>query len=59
MEQERITLIIIIITILVLVFAIAMIILFTIFMHKKNNLLADIKSLQDCIKNKFLEHTTE
>ncbi len=51
MEQERVILIIITTTILVLVFAIAIIVLFTIFIHKKNNLLADNKSLHTISKN--------
>ena len=53
MEQERVILIIISTTIVVLVFAIAKIVLFTIFMRKKNKLLADNESLRNIIKNKL------
>lgn len=51
MEQERV--IILLSTLVVLIAVIAMIILYSIFQHKKNKLLDDNAALRNVIKNKL------
>lgn len=57
MEQERI--VILISTLVVLIAVIAMILLFSIFQNKKNELLKNNESLRNVIKNKLSIYNEE